>query len=452
MEDTIVALATAIGESGVHIIRLSGTMSGEIIERYFRPKQRKRWESHSPYTLHLGIFHDGQRDLDQVLIGRMLAPDSFTGEDIYEINCHGGMLLAQRIMEVCLKGGARLAEAGEFTKRAFINGKLDLIQAEAVIDLISARTDHAVHLAFSQLQGGLSHEITELRNSILDVLAFIEAGIDFPEDDVEELDRTELLRRIQGSLSKTEQLLKNSKTGKILREGLKTAIVGRPNVGKSSLLNALLKEDRAIVTEFPGTTRDEIHESVMLGGILLHLIDTAGIRESQDVIERLGIERTWKVLPDADLIFLVVQVNIPLTREEEEILDKYGEKVIVIANKIDLLETPEIEPFSLRGVWLPFSVRQGKGFEELEKEVQYRVFQGKIQVNENILSNIRHIHALERAKDSLLQALHSLQIGQPWDILSIDVREAMQAVAEITGEDVQESLLEDIFSRFCIGK
>lgn len=453
MDDTIVAMATAMGETSIHILRLSGSEAGTIIEQCFEPQNMERWSRQENFTLNLGVFKDGSRVLDKVLVGRMLAPSSYTGEDVYEINCHGGNFVAQRILQACISHGAQLAEPGEFSKRAFLNGKMDLVQAEAVIDLICSRTETAANLALTQLSGGLSETIGSLREKILETLAFIEAGIDFPEDDVETLDRETLGIRVNTALVDTRHLLAGSKTGKILRDGLLTVIVGRPNVGKSSLLNALLNEERAIVTEIPGTTRDEIRESASVGGILLKLVDTAGICESQDLIERLGIERTWKALQTAELILLVVQANHPLTKDEYHILNIYAEKVIIIVNKIDLLENEE--PFSeyKNGQWIPFSVLQHRGFEELEVEIRSRVYQGEAVLgSDQLLSNVRQISALERCDTALKQASESIKLGMPWDILSIDLREALHYVSEITGHNVQESLLEDIFSRFCIGK
>jgi tRNA modification GTPase len=441
-----------MGEAAIHLVRLSGAQAQAIMGQCFCPQNAKRWQEAKNYTLYLGTFHERGQKIDQVLVARMAAPSSFTGEDVYEIHCHGGPLLAKKVLEVCLRAGARLAERGEFTKRAFLNGKLDLIQAEAIIDLISARTDSALKLAFSQMQGGLSKKIHELRDGILDIYSFIEAGIDFPEDGVEDLDRGELRQRLRRGISQTEELLAGGKTGKVLRDGLKTVIVGRPNVGKSSLLNAMLQEERAIVTDIPGTTRDEIHEWLNVDGILLQLIDTAGIRESTELIEQLGIERTRKLLPDADLILLMVEANVPLNAEERSLMEQYHPKVIVLANKCDLLQGKELKAYAPESVWLPFSVLEKKGFAELEREIKRRVYQGTLVQQEDLLSNVRQIQAVEKAKQALRQAEQALTERFPWDIISIDVRQAMRAVAEITGEDAQEALLENIFSRFCIGK
>ncbi|AGA70914.1 tRNA modification GTPase trmE [Desulfitobacterium dichloroeliminans LMG P-21439] len=458
MDDTIIALATALGEGSIHIIRMSGPQSQEIIDSTFVPRHRGRWQENKNYTLHIGHFYGGDKILDEVLIGRMLAPSSYTGEDVYEINCHGGLFVAERIVEECLRRGARLAEAGEYSKRAFLNGKLDLIQAEAIVDLIGSKTDISADLALNQLSGHLSEKIAALREHVLETLAFIEAGIDFPEDGVESLDRNALLQRIEHGLLHAQDLLNGSRTGRILREGLITVIVGQPNVGKSSLLNALMGEDRAIVTDVPGTTRDEIRESVNVGGIVLQLVDTAGIRESNDVVEKLGIERSWKAMERADLILLLVQAGQELTTEELEILNQYAKNTIVLINKSDLLEgvnhPEEALPTGPRlGVWIPFSVKERIGFSELETEIKRRVYEGKEErAKEPLLSNIRQISALERATCALASGQESVQKGLPWDIVSIDIRQALQEISQITGDTIQESLLDDIFSRFCIGK
>lgn len=459
MEETIIALATALGEASIHILRLSGPQAKEIINKCFVPRRGERWEEETNYTLHLGQFYSGSQLLDEVLIGRMVAPSSFTGEDIIEINCHGGLLVAERILEECLRQGAQLAEPGEFTKRAFLNGKLDLVQAEAIVDLISAKTDVSANLALNQMRGTLSQKIINLRELVLETLAFIEAGIDFPEDEVENLDRERLLFRIETGMGLAQELLAGSKTGKILREGMLTVIVGQPNVGKSSLLNALMQEERAIVTDIPGTTRDEIRESVNVGGILLQLVDTAGIRESKDPVEKLGVERSWRVMRNADLILLLTQAGNKLSKEEERILKEHSKHVIILMNKVDLLadssERSEIlnSELSSLGVWIPFSVKENIGFVELEQEIRKRVYQGQEEkLKEPLISNVRHISSLECALQALQSAHSVVQAGLPWDIVSIDIRQALQEVSKMTGDNIQETLLNDIFSRFCIGK
>jgi len=459
MDQTIIALATPPGEGAIHIVRLSGKGTKAIIAQCFRPVHEENWQKERNFGLHLGWFYDGETKIDQVLIGRMNAPNSYTGEDLYEINCHGGMIPVKRIMEACLRLGARLAEAGEFSKRAFLNGKMDLIQAEAVVDLITAKTDLSADLALHQLGGSLSSQIEEVRLDILDILSYIEATIDFPEDEIDDIALAELYQKLLKSKEKALEIFKGSKTGKTIREGLSTVIAGRPNVGKSSLLNALLREERAIVTDIPGTTRDEIHEYVKVGEVLLHLIDTAGIRESQDPVEMIGIERAWKALNMADVILLLLDAtelySERLTKEENNILDEYADKTIVLINKFDLIteKTPNIPLLSSKVLALPFSVKENIGFDQLEQEILRRVFEGDASVSTTpFLSNIRQIISLENCINALEKALEAVYMNVPFDLVSIDVRSALEEVSSITGHHVQEDLLNNIFTRFCIGK
>ncbi|NLI92880.1 MAG: tRNA uridine-5-carboxymethylaminomethyl(34) synthesis GTPase MnmE [Peptococcaceae bacterium] len=459
MDDTIVALATPPGEGAIHIVRMSGKLSKIIVDRCFRPINKDRWQDDHSFTLHLGWFYAGETKLDQVLAGRMKGPYSYTGEDVYEIYCHGGMIPVRRIIETCLQEGARLAEPGEFTKRAFLNGKMDLIQAEAVVDLITSKTELSADLALLQLGGSLSSQIADVRSDILDILSYIEATIDFPEDEIDDLALAELYDKLVRAKEKASEIFKGSKTGKIIREGLSTVIAGKPNVGKSSLLNALLKEERAIVTDIPGTTRDEIHEYVKIGEVLLHLIDTAGIRESQDPVEMIGIERAWKALNMADVILLLLDATElhtrRLTREEKIILEEYADKTIVLINKVDLISQCGLtETFIPPEVFvLPFSVKDRIGFTELEEEILRRVLEGEAAISaEPLLSNIRQIMAMENCIHSLEKAMEAVYANVPFDLVSIDVRSALDEVSAITGQNVQEDLLSNIFTRFCIGK
>jgi len=459
MEDTIVALATPPGEGAIHIIRLSGKNAFNIGKACFEPKNKNKWQADTSYTLHYGWFLDGTKKIDQVLVARMRGPQSYTGEDVLEIHCHGGMLVARRIIEACLHQGARLAEAGEFSKRAFLNGKIDLVQAEAIVDLITARTSLAADLALNQLTGSLSTKIDDVRQDILDILSYIEATIDFPEDEVDDLAQTELSERLIKAKEKAVEILKGSKTGKIIREGLLTVIAGRPNVGKSSLLNAFLEEERAIVSEIPGTTRDEIHEYIKVGEVLLHLIDTAGIRDSSDPIEKIGVERAWKALNKADVILLLLDVNEynakRFSKEEQIIMEEYAEKTIVLINKIDLISSYELnDSYIPKDIFvLPFSVKTRFGFEELKKEILRRVYEGNHAISaEPLLSNIRQINALENCINNLEKAQEAVYANIPFDLVSIDVRAALEEISLITGHNVQEDLLNNIFSRFCIGK
>lgn len=459
MDETIVALATPPGEGAIHIVRLSGKDAGWIVDNCFRPVNEKKWLKETTFTLHLGWYYDEDTRIDQVLISRMRAPFSYTGENVYEINCHGGIHTAKRIIQACLRKGARIAEAGEFSKRAFLNGKMDLVQAEAVIDLITSKTDLAADLALQQLGGGLSSQIDGLRQEILDILSYIEAKIDFPEDEIDEIDFQKLWQMIGFTREKALGILKGSKTGKIIREGLSTVIAGRPNVGKSSLLNALVKEERAIVTDIPGTTRDELHEYIKLGEVMLHLIDTAGIRESKDLVEKIGIERTWKALSQADIVLLLIDaseyITDGLTQDEKIILSNYPEKTILLINKTDLVSEYDLEKLSVYRdiVILPFSVQERIGFDALEKEIHRRVFEGEAVLTDQVLlSNVRQIQAIERCINALGKAGQGISANMPFDIISIDVRNALEELSLITGHKVQEDLLDNIFSRFCIGK
>lgn len=459
MEDTIVALATPPGQGAIHIVRLSGKQASEIVNTCFQPLDKEKWKKESSFTLHLGWFYDGNLRLDQVLVSRMKGPKSYTGEDVLEINCHGGLFLVRRIIEACLRQGAKLAGPGEFSKRAFLNGKMDLIQAEAIVDLISARTELSADLALLQLSGNLSSHVNEVRQEILDILSYIEATIDFPEDEIDSFALSDLYEKILMVKDKALEIFKGSKTGKILRDGLSTVIAGRPNVGKSSLLNALLKEERAIVTDIPGTTRDEIHEYLKIGEVLLHLIDTAGIRESEDPVEMIGIERAWKALNMADVILLLLDASElnyrRLTKEEKNILEEHANKTIVLINKIDLLPSYDFDEsfFPPEIFALPFSVKNNVGFAELEQEILRRVFEGESTANiEPLLSNIRQIQALENCIHSLDKAMEAVYANVPFDLISIDIRSALEEISAITGHNVQEDLLKNIFTRFCIGK
>ncbi|ADY57627.1 tRNA modification GTPase trmE [Syntrophobotulus glycolicus DSM 8271] len=465
LEDTIVALATPPGEGGIHIVRLSGRGAGEVINHCFQPVNSARWQTQASHTLHLGWFFDGETKIDQVLLSRMLSPFSYTGEDVFEINCHGGMIPVRRIIEACLHQGARLAGPGEFSKRAFLNGKMDLVQAEAIIDLISSKSELSADLAVAQLDGALSDKVQVLRQEILDILSFIEAAIDFSEDEIDLLTYSQLEERIKSVRSKTIAILNGSKTGKIIREGLSTVIAGIPNVGKSSLLNALLREERAIVTDIPGTTRDEIREYVKIGGVLLHLIDTAGIRKSNDPVEMIGINRSWKAIDEADVVLLLLDVTDKenhsdgcLTEDELRILKDYAEKTIILYNKIDLLSSYHKADFLIPAQvknqikTILFSAKKRIGFKELEAELEKRVFGGDSAVMKPMLSNLRQISEMKNCLNHLDAALNSLALNIPIDLLSIDIRASLECISRITGNNVQEDLLTNIFTRFCIGK
>ncbi len=449
--DTIAAVSTAMGEAGIGIVRVSGPEAIDIVRKVFRAKNPERFAKGLGYRLYYGqvVEPDSGSSIDEVLVSIMRGPNSFTGEDVVEINCHGGLIAQRDILALLLRLGAQLAEPGEFTKRAFLNGRLDLAQAEAVIDLIRAKTSLGASSALEQLRGRLSRETAACRNALLEVLAQIEAGIDFPEEDLD-LDSSEVLtEKLRGILSRIQELLKGSKRGKILRDGLSTAIIGRPNVGKSSLLNAFLGEERAIVTDIPGTTRDVLEEYISIKGIPLKLIDTAGIRTTEDIVERLGVDRALQALEKADLVMFVVEAGRSLTSDEKKLLHGISqERLVIVVNKIDL--DPDWRP-PVDGPTFYVSALERRGINELEDGI-IELASGKQSAESAVVSNIRHINSLEGSAAKVRDAVNSLRDKVPPDLVSIDVRAAWELLGEITGETVGEDLLHEIFSRFCIGK
>ncbi len=460
LEDTIAAVSTPPGEGGIGIVRISGPNAIKIGGAVFNfNKLIKEPQSH---RLYYGYVKDPESGMliDEALITFMLSPNTYTREDVVEINCHGGALPLSKTLELVLAAGARMAKPGEFTQRAFINGRIDLAQAEAVIQLIRAKTETAMMLGMAQLQGRLSREIKEISQTLLRLLAHMEASIDFPEhQDVEDLAREQVLRNIEPALARLSALLETADHGRILREGIRTAIVGRPNVGKSSLLNALLKEQRAIVTEIPGTTRDVLEESINLGGVALTIIDTAGIRETADQVERIGVARTREVLEKADLVVFVLDASQPYSSEDSEILNAVGDKAcIVVANKTDLLINADEQLCSLIKIvsprtLIPLSVLHESGLEKLETAIVDAVFHGEAKLPEHtMVTSVRHKDALRRAQQSLNEMLGALKEGFAIDLLAIDLHTALDSLGEITGEAVSESLAEEIFRAFCIGK
>ncbi len=456
LDDTIAAISTPLGEGGVGIVRLSGPQALPIARGLFR---RRRDNGSAPlrsHRLYYGHIVDPVAGdvVDEVLVAYMRAPHTYTREDVVEINCHGGPLPLQRVLELTLRAGARLARPGELTLRAFLNGRLDLAQAESVVDVVRARTDAGLRLAVAQLEGKLSSAIHALRREVLDVLAYLTATIDFAEDDVPEQDVGGPLERI---IAHVDEVLAGADAGIIYRQGLQVAIVGRPNVGKSSLLNALLRENRAIVTPVPGTTRDTLAETLNLRGIPVVLVDTAGIRESADLVEQLGVERSRRAIARADLVLFVVDVSEPLTASDREIAALVADRpAVLVANKSDL--PPQTDEAALAGL-LPGRpvvrtvASSGEGVAALEAAVAGLVLAGRAAASvEPLVSNPRHKEALWRAREHLLAARESWLGGLPADFATIDLRAAAAALGEITGESVTEDLLETIFSHFCIGK
>ncbi|WP_089832822.1 tRNA uridine-5-carboxymethylaminomethyl(34) synthesis GTPase MnmE [Halolactibacillus halophilus] len=455
--DTIAAISTPLGEGAIAIVRLSGDRALQIANKMYRGKDLTAVDSH---TIHYGriVEPDTEEMIEEVMISVMKGPKTFTREDVVEINCHGGLASVNRLLELALYHGARLAEPGEFTKRAFLNGRIDLSQAEAVMDLIRAKTDKAMHVAVRQLDGKLSKLITRLRQQLIETVAHVEVNIDYPEyDDVEEMTLNLLKERIAIVSDEITKLLAMARQGKILREGISTAIIGRPNVGKSSLMNALVQENKAIVTDIPGTTRDIIEEYVNVRGVPLKLVDTAGIRETEDLVEKIGVERSRQVLNEADLILLVLNNNDVLTDEDRQLLEIVRDmEVIVLINKTDLeatLDQEEVKRLIGGKAVVSTSLIEEAGVDQLEQAIADTFFTGGIEASDlSYVSNARHIQLLNQAKQSLNDANLAIDSEMPLDLIQIDVTRAWELLGEIIGDTVQDSLIDQLFSQFCLGK
>ncbi|MFK4916748.1 tRNA uridine-5-carboxymethylaminomethyl(34) synthesis GTPase MnmE [Lactococcus petauri] len=448
--DTIAAISTPLGEGAIAIVRLSGSDAVSIAKKVFQGKDLDKVASH---TINYGHIFDEDRLVDEVMLSVMKAPKTFTREDLVEINTHGGIAVTQEILQLLLRSGARLAEPGEFTKRAFLNGRIDLAQAESVMDLIRAKTDQAANIAVKQLDGSLSNLINNIRQEILESLAQVEVNIDYPEyDDVETMTSQMLLEKTAHFEQLLETLLATAKRGKILREGLRTAIIGRPNVGKSSLLNRLLREEKAIVTDIAGTTRDVITEFANIGGVPLELIDTAGIRETEDIVEKIGVERSQKALEEADLVLLVLDASSPLTPKDLELLElSSSTNRIILLNKTDLPEKIELE--KLPKDFIRISALKNENLDAVEKQIRALFFSGEIEAKDaTTLSNARHIGLVEQALDALKEANRGLAMGLPVDLIQVDITRCWQLLGEITGEAAPDELITQLFSQFCLGK
>ncbi|MBS5115501.1 MAG: tRNA uridine-5-carboxymethylaminomethyl(34) synthesis GTPase MnmE [Erysipelotrichaceae bacterium] len=442
-EDTIVAIATSRMEAALSIIRLSGPHVFEVMSKIFK-KDLTKVPSH---TIHYGFIRDGKEVIDEVLVNVYHGKHTFTGENMVEINCHGSVFITNRVLETCLKYGARMANRGEFSERAFLNGRIDLAQAESISDLISAKTVQASRLALSGVRGNVSNLIKDLKEDLIKIITQIEVNIDYPEyDDVEELTSTSLIPLTSQFILKLDHILENARSGKLIKEGISTVIVGKPNVGKSSLLNALLQEDKAIVTDIAGTTRDIVEGSVNLGGIVLNMIDTAGIRETEDIVEKIGVEKSKEVVQYADLVLLVLDGSRPLDQEDEELLKLTKDlKRIIVINKSDMTKQIDIEGISISA--------KNLDIENLENEIK-RIFNiGELVLNdEALISNSRHISLLEQAKISTTKAIDAMHMMIPTDLIVLDLYDAWKNLKEILGEEAKEDLLDELFSRFCIGK
>jgi tRNA modification GTPase len=455
--DTICGIATPLGEGGISIIRVSGSDSLKVINKIFKGKNSSDILDMKSYTMRYGYICDidSKVEIDEVIISYMKGPRSFTAEDVVEVNCHGGVVSTGRVLEEIIKAGARIAEPGEFTKRAFLNGRIDLSQAEAVMDIIRAKTDLSMKSAVMQSNGALSKEIGKLREYMLNTLALIEYSVDFTEDD-EEPDETIPIRvqeQLTVAIEDMKKLLEGANEGRIIRDGLKLAIIGKPNVGKSSLLNCLLKEKRAIVTDIPGTTRDIIEEFISLDGIPVKITDTAGIRETEDEVEKIGVEKSREKIDEADLVVLMLDSSRPLEDEDREIIEKVKDKkYVVLMNKNDLEKKISDEDIKELKNIIYISAKTGFGIDELKEKVKDLFFNGEVDSESMIISNNRHKQALYRALENCEEALDRVKSNEYLDLISIYVTSALKALGEITGSELEEDLINKIFSEFCVGK
>lgn len=458
MEDTITAIATAPGESGIGIIRISGEKAIQILKDIFisYSKKTQQLENRKLTYGHI-VDKDKNETIDEVLVAYMKGPNTYTREDVVEINCHGGMISVRKILELILNKGARLAEKGEFTKRAFLNGRIDLSQAEAVIDMITAKTDKGFDVALNQLEGYLSQHIRKIRHSLLEIIAHVTVNIDYPDEDIEEITYENLYQSVKSITSDIDNLIKTADTGKIIREGLSTVIIGKPNVGKSSLLNALLRESRAIVTEIPGTTRDVIEEMININGIPLKIVDTAGIRETTDIVEKIGVEKTKEFFNSGDLIIFILNAAEELTEDDYQIMELLkNRKAILLLNKIDLpvkINIDEIKRILPDKTIINTSIKNEKGIKELEDTISNMVYIGEVKQEDSVMiTNVRHKNLLEKSNKYLFDAIEMIERKEALDFVEVDLRNAWESLGEIIGETIAEDIINEIFSRFCLGK
>ena len=455
--DTIAAISSAAGNSGIGIIRVSGDEAIEVVDKIFRPANKnKKLANVESHTVHYGHIMDGDKTLDQVLVIVMKNPHSYTGEDTVEIDCHGGMLILKKVLDLVLKNGARTADPGEFTKRAFLNGRIDLSQAEAVMDLINSKNDFALNSSIEQLKGGVSDAIKDIRKDIIYHIAFIESALDDPEHISLDGYDEEITEMLNENINKISKLVNSFDNGRIMKEGIKTVILGKPNAGKSSLLNLMLGEDRAIVTDIEGTTRDTLEENINFNGLSLKIIDTAGIRDTEDLVERIGVNKAKEIAKEGDLIIYVVDGSRELDDNDREIIKLINDKqAIILVNKSDMdtvINIDELKKDSNRDVIL-FSAKNGEGMDQLEEEIRNMFYSGKVTYNDQVyITNARHKEALENALESLKQVKNSVDAGIPEDFYSIDLMDAYTDLGLIIGESVEDDLVNEIFSKFCMGK
>ena len=453
--DTIAAISTGMTESGIGIVRISGAEAFSIAKKIFHAKKKNfSVEKEKTHTIHYGAIFDGENFIDEVLLTLMKAPHTYTTEDVIEINCHGGVLVTRKVLETVLKYGARPAEPGEFTKRAFLNGRIDLSQAESVMDVIHSKNDFALKSAESQLRGSLKKKISSIREVLLHEIAYIEAALDDPEHyDVTGYGQI-LREKVLSQKEEIENLLAHADHGILLREGIQTAIVGKPNAGKSSLLNALLGKERAIVTEIAGTTRDVLQEQLNLGGLTLHIMDTAGIHHTEDTVEKIGVEKSKESIENADLVLFVLDSSKSMDENDREIFSFLsGKKYILIENKNDLPSEEKKEAFETDAPIVSISAKTGDGLAELEKTIKEMFFQGEISFNDEVyITNIRHKNALYQASESLSMVLRSIEEEMPEDFYTIDLLNAYTELGTIIGESLEEDVVNEIFQKFCMGK
>lgn len=455
LEDTIAAIATAPGIGGIGIIRVSGKEAFSVVSRVFKPKNASfDILNPTPNTIKYGIIVDGKTIVDEVLVSFFKAPNSYTTEDTAEINCHGGIVVVKKILDLLIKNGARIAEAGEFTKRAFLNGRIDLAQAESVIDVISSKTDKARNVAISQLRGDLSDKLKEIKNIYYDILIQIEAGIDYPEHEIEELARKDIKEKLILGKEKIEKLLNSFEEGRVIKEGVRTVILGKPNVGKSSLMNVLLREERAIVTEIAGTTRDIIEEVVNVRGVPLVIVDTAGIRETSDVVEEIGVNRAIKEIDTADMIIAMFDLSRELTEEDKRIIElTKNKKNIIIINKEDLDRKWNVDKIFKDKDVIFVSLKNKTGIELIENKIEEMWSNNNLDSGEEtILTNVRHKNLIYQALEEAENSIDALNCDLPVDMVSINIKTLTEKIGEILGDNVTEDIIAGIFSRFCLGK
>ena len=452
--DTIAAISTPRGEGGIGIVRISGDKSFEILNKIFRKKSPNNDLGFSKFNY--GFIYDEEKIIDEVMIVRLKAPKTYTCEDIVEINCHGGNLITEKVLEIVLRQGARHAEAGEFTKRAFMNGRIDLSQAEAVIDLIHGKTEKSISLSMDQLRGDLKEKIKHFKKALLDVTAHVNVVLDYPEEGIDDPLPENLRINLEKVFEEANILIESYDKGKKIKDGIKTVIVGKPNVGKSTLLNSILKEERAIVTHVAGTTRDIIEEIINIKGIPLVLVDTAGIRETEDIVENIGVEKSKEFIEKADLVLLVLDNSRKLEKEDKEVIEKIKEnnkKVIVLLNKIDLPKKLDISEYNFENI-VEISAKNNIGIENMEDTIYSFIVDKNVENSGEklIITNIRHKTALEKTKDSIKSIFETIDMGLPMDLISVDLKEALDSLSEITGEITSEDILDHVFGNFCVGK